>query len=137
MGQRKEIKEILETILGTTIHFTTDTVDEEIKVKGEFMRIIGLFEEAWTRQNKLYEQFRIDTTTMDDIYFQVIESLIHFCFDPIAAEAVLFYVYTRLDLEGEVLAFIDDKGEEHIFNSKEDLWEYLVDLKVRLDNAKG
>ena len=137
MGQRKEIKEILESILGTTIHFTSDRVDEETKAKLDFIRVIGLFEEAWQRQNKLYDQFRIDTTSMDDIYFQVIESLIHFCFEPVAAEAILFYVYTRLDDKDEVLAFLDDKGEEHVFNTKEDLWEYLVELKIRLDNAKS
>jgi hypothetical protein len=137
MGQRKEIKEILESILGTTIHFTSDRVDEETKAKLDFIRVIGLFEEAWQRQNKLYDQFRIDTTSMDDIYFQVIESLIHFCFEPVAAEAILFYVYTRLDDKDEVLAFLDDKGEEHVFNTKEDLWEYLVELKIKLDNAKS
>jgi hypothetical protein len=137
MGQRKEIKEILESILGTTIHFTSDRVDEETKAKLDFIRVIGLFEEAWQRQNKLYDQFRIDTTSMDDIYFQVIESLIHFCFEPVAAEAILFYVYTRLDDKDEVLPFLDDKGEEHVFNTKEDLWEYLVELKIKLDNAKS
>jgi hypothetical protein len=137
MGQRKEIKEILESILGTTIHFTSDRVDEETKAKLDFIRVIGLFEEAWQRQNKLYDQFRIDTTSMDDIYFQVIESLIHFCFEPVAAEAILFYVYTRLDDKDEVLPFLDDKGEEHVFNTKEDLWEYLVELKKKLDNAKS
>jgi hypothetical protein len=137
MGQRKEIKEILESILGTTIHFTSDRVDEETKAKLDFIRVIGLFEEAWQRQNKLYDQFRIDTTSMDDIYFQVIESLIHFCFEPVAAEAILFFVYTRLDDKDEVLAFLDDKGEEHVFNTKEDLWEYLVELKIKLDNAKS
>ena len=63
--------------------------------------------------------------------------MIHFCFEPVAAEAILFYVYTRLDDKDEVLAFLDDKGEEHIFNTKEDLWEYLVELKIRLDNAKS
>lgn len=137
MGQRKEIKEILESILGTTIHFTSDRVDEETKAKLDFTRVIGLFEEAWQRQNKLYDQFRIDTTSMDDIYFQVIESLIYFCFEPVAAEAILFFVYTRLDDKNEVLPFLDDKGEEHVFNTKEDLWEYLVELKIRLDNAKS
>ena len=137
MGQRKEIKEILESILGTTIHFTSDEVDKEAKIKIEFLRIIGLFEEAWQRQHKLYSEFRIDTSTIDDIYFQVIESLIHFCFEPIASEAILFYVYTRFDDKQRVVPFLDDKGEEHIFNTKEDLWEYLVDLKIKLDNAKG
>ena len=138
MGQRKEIKEILESILGTTIHFTSDEIDKEAKIKLEFTRIIGLFEEAWQRQHKLYDEFRMDISTIDDIYFQVIESLIHFCFEPVAAEAILFYIYTRFDNEQKVVPFLDDMGEEHIFNNKEELWDYLVELRIRLDkNAKS
>jgi hypothetical protein len=138
MGQKKEIKEILESILGTTIHFTSDKVDEETKMRNEFIRIIDLFEEAWQRQHKLFDQFKIDISTIDDIYFQVIESLIHFCFEPLAAEAILFYVYTRFDGSKEVVPFLDDEGVEHMFNNKEELWDYLVDLKIKIDkNAKG
>lgn len=138
MGQRKEIKEILETILGTTIHFTSDKVDEETRMKNEFVRILDLFEEAWQRQYKLFEGFKIDISSIDDIYFQVIESLIHFCFDTVAAEAILFYVYTRFDKGEEIIPFLDDEGVEHVFNNKEELWDYLVDLKIKIDkNAQG
>jgi len=138
MGQRKEIKEILESILGTPVHFTSDKVDEETKIKNEFVRIIDLFEEAWQRQHKLFDQFKIDIASIDDIYFQVIESLVHFCFEPVAAEAILFYVYTRFEDGKEVVPFLDDEGVEHLFNTKEELWEYLVDLKVKIDkNAQG
>ncbi len=137
MGQRKEIKEILESILGTSIQLTSDKADKENQAKLDFIRIIDLFEEAWQRQNKLYDEFKIDTTTMDDIYFQIIESLVYFCFESVAAEAILFYVYTRLDGENNALPFLDNKGEEHLFKTKEDLWEYLVELKIKLDNAKS
>jgi hypothetical protein len=138
MGQKKEIKEILETILGTTIHFTSDKVDEETRMKNEFVRILDLFEEAWQRQYKLFEGFKMDISSIDDIYFQVIESLIHFCFEPVAAEAILFYVYTRFDDSKEIIPFLDDEGVEHVFNDKEELWDYLVDLKIKIDkNAQG
>ena len=137
MGKRKEIKEVLESILGTTIHFASDKESEETRIKNEFIRIIGLFEEAWQRQSKLYDEFRIDTTSMDDIYFQIIESLIHFTLDPVAAEAILFYVYSRLSDDDEVIPFIDDIGKEHVFNTKEELWEYLVDLRLKMDDAKS
>ena len=138
MGQKKEIKEILESILGTTVHLTSDKVDEETKIKNEFSRIIDLFEEAWQRQHKLFDQFKMDISSIDDIYFQIIESLVHFCFEPVAAEAILFYVYTRFADSKEIVPFLDDEGVEHIFNSKEELWEYLVDLKIKIDkNAQG
>jgi hypothetical protein len=138
MGQKKEIKELLESILGAPVHFTSDKVDEETRIKNEFVRIISLFEEAWQRQHKLFDQFKIDIASIDDIYFQVIESLVHFCFEPVAAEAILFYVYTRFESSKEVVPFLDDEGIEHTFNTKEELWEYLVDLKVKIDkDAKG
>lgn len=138
MGQKKEIKEILESILGTTVHLTSDKEDVETKIKNEFIRIIGLFEEAWKRQHKLFEEYKIDTSSIDDIHFQVIESLVHFCFEPIAAEAILFYVYTRFDDSKQVVPFLDDEGVEHTFNNKEELWDYLVDLKIKIDkNAQG
>ena len=138
MGQKKEINEILESILGTPVHFTSDKVDEETRMKNEFVRIINLFEEAWQRQYKLFDQFKMDISSIDDIYFQVIESLIHFCFDPVAAEAILFYVYTRFDGGKEIIPFLDDEGVEHVFNNKEELWDYLVDLKIKIDkDAKG
>lgn len=138
MGQKKEIKEILESILGTTVHLTSDKEDAETKIKNEFIRIIGLFEEAWKRQHKLFEEYKIDTSSMDDIHFQVIESLVHFCFESIAAEAILFYVYTRFDDSKQIIPFLDDEGVEHTFNTKEELWEYLVDLKIKIDkNAQG
>ena len=138
MGQKKEIKEILESILGTNVHFVSDKVDEETKLKNEFIRIIDLFEEAWQRQHKLFDGFKIDISSIDDIYFQVIESLVHFCFETIAAEAILFYVCTRFEEGKEIVPFLDDEGEEHLFNNKEELWEYLVELRIKMDkDAKG
>lgn len=138
MGQKKEIKEILESILGTTVHFTSDKADAAARIKNEFIRIMGMFEEAWQRQHELYSKHRIDTSSMDDIFFQIIESLIHFCFEPVAAEAILFYIYTRFDSSEEIVPFLDDEGVEHIFNNKEELWDYLVDLRIKIDkNAKG
>ena len=33
---------------------------------------------------------------------------------------------------------MDDEGVEHTFNNKEELWEYLIDLKIKIDkNAQG
>ena len=68
----------------------------------------------------------MDFTSYDEAYFKTIEGIIHFCFEEIAASAILFYVYSRIDNEGTVHLFVDSNGEEHMFNTIDDLWEFLL-----------
>ena len=62
----------------------------------------------------------------------IIEGFIYFSFDPVAAEAILFYIYSRYDMEENLIPFIDDEGKEHLMANAEDLWEYLVYLTDKL-----
>ena len=75
MGQRKEIKEILESILGTSIQLTSDKADKENQAKLDFIRIIDLFEEAWQRQNK--PQWTISTFRSLKAWYIFVLNLLH------------------------------------------------------------
>lgn len=132
MKQRKEIKEVLEKILGSTLTTYSENLSEEDKLKDEFLKTIDLFEEVWKRQDKLDIELGIDFGTYDDKFFKIIEGFIYFSFDPVAAGAILFYVYSRYDMEGNLIPFIDDEGKEHLMANAEDLWEYLLDLADKL-----
>lgn len=132
MRQRKEIKEVLEKILGASLNIHSENLSEEDKLKDEFLRTIDLFEDVWKRQDKLDIELGIDFSTYDDKFFKIIEGFIHFSFDPVAAEAILFYVYSRYDMEENLIPFIDDEGKEYLMVNSEDLWEYLLDLTDKL-----
>ena len=132
MKQRKEIKEVLEKILGSSLNIHSENLSEEDKLKEEFLKTIDLFEEVWKRQDKLDIELGIDFGTYDDKFFKIIEGFIYFSFDPVAAGAILFYVYSRYDMEGNLIPFIDDEGEEYLMANAEDLWEYLLDLTDKL-----
>lgn len=135
MKQRKEIKEVLEKILGSTLTTHSENLSEEDKLKDEFLKTIDLFEEVWKRQDKLDIELGIDFGTYDDKFFKIIEGFIYFSFDPVAAGAILFYIYSRYDMEGNLIPFIDDEGKEHLMANAEDLWEYLLDLADKLMNT--
>jgi len=128
MRQRKEIKEVLEKILGASLNIHSENLSEEDKLKDEFLRTIDLFEDVWKRQDKLDIELGIDFSTYDDKFFKIIEGFIHFSFDPVAAEAILFYVCSRYDMEENLIPFIDDEGKEHLMANSEDLWEYMLYL---------
>ena len=128
MKQRKELKEVIEKILGSSLEMSVIHDTEEDKLKSEFLATIDLFEKVWKRQNHLEDEMGLDFSTYDDDFFKVIEGIIHFSFAPAASEAILFYIYSRYDEEDKLIPFIDIEGEEHLMANSEDLWEYLLYL---------
>ena len=126
MDQKKEIKGVIEQILGSNITMRFDGTNEESKLKEEFIKVMAIFESVWERQNDIDLTYGADLSTYDDPFFKVIEGFINFCFDEIAAEAIIFYVYARKTDEGEIIPFVDSNNQEHIFNTSDDLWEFLM-----------
>tara|TARA_R100001460_G_scaffold25514_2_gene51331 strand:+ start:2636 stop:3052 length:417 start_codon:yes stop_codon:yes gene_type:complete len=132
MNQKKEIKEVIEKILGASLSVSVTSNTEEEKLKLEFLKTIDLFENVWKRQNMLDNELGLDFTSYDEDFFKVIEGIIHFSFAPTAAEAILFYVYSRYDEDDKLMPFVDEDNEERLFANSEDLWEYLLDLTDKL-----
>ena len=126
MDQKKEIKEAIETILGSKITLRDDGTDPVDELKENFIKVMDLYQGVWDRQNEFLDTHGMDFTSYDEAYFKTIEGIIHFCFEEIAASAILFYVYSRIDNEGTVHPFVDSNGEEHMFNTIDDLWEFLL-----------
>ena len=126
LNQKREIQDVFEQILGVPLDFRDLPNIQDDKLKEQFIDTINKFEEVWERQNKLDTELGIDFTVYDDPFFRVIEGLIHFCFEPLAAEAILFYIYARKDEEGDFNVFIDPQGAKHKFETAEDLWEYML-----------
>ena len=128
MKQRKEIKKTLELILGTPLSLQIESNSEEDKLKNEFLKVMDLYEMVWKRQAEFEEQSGIDLTAYDDPFFRIIEGIIYFSFSPEAVRAILFFIYSRYDLDGKLTPYVDDEGEEYLMASGEDLWEYMLYL---------
>ena len=126
MGQEKEIKKVIEQILGSNITMRYDTSTDEDKLKDEFLKVMAIFEGVWKRQNSMDMKYGVDFSTYDDPFFRTIEGFINFCFDGVAAEAIIFYVYARKDMEGTIHPFVDPNGKEYMFDNIDDLWEFLM-----------
>ena len=126
MDQEKEIKKVIEQILGSNITMRHDASTDEDKLKDEFLKVIATFEGVWKRQNSMDVKYGVDFSTYDDPFFRTIEGFINFCFDGVAAEAIIFYVYARKDMEGTIHPFVDPNGKEYMFDNIDDLWEFLM-----------
>lgn len=128
MKQRKEIKKTLELILGTPLSLQVESNSEEDKLRNEFLKVIDLYEMVWKRQTEFEEQSGIDLTAYDDPFFKIIEGIIYFSFSPEAVQAILFFIYSRYDLDGKLTPFVDGDNKEHLIANADDLWDYLLYL---------
>lgn len=127
MSQENEIKEALEKILGSSVTLRYDGGDPTDELKADFVKLITLYEGVWKRQNDLLETQGLDFTSYDEDYFRLIEGFIHFCFEGVAADAIIFYIYSRQgENDGTIFPFVDSKNQEHIFKTVDDLWEFLL-----------
>ena len=126
MNQKKEIKKAIEQILGSKITLRDDSSSAEDELKSEFVGMMEKYQSVWNRQNDLLENQGINFTSYDEDYFKVIEGLIKLCFDSGAADAILFYVYSRKDKGEELKPYTDQRGKEHNFKNVDDLWEFLL-----------
>ena len=124
MNQKKEIKKVIEQILGSSITMRDDSTPPKDGLKEEFVNMIKTYQKVWERQDGFLKEQGVDLTKYDEDYFKVIESLINFCFDEGAADAILFYVYSYKD--ENTPPFIDKNGNEHYFKGIDDLWEFLL-----------
>jgi len=124
MSRKKALENIFGKLLGSSVKLEDSLDIEEIKFKKQFISTIELFEKVWMRQENLIENFDTNLMTYDDLFFQVIERFIHLCFDPLHAEAILFYIYQRKQ-DDEIIPFLDEEGRPYIFNTVEDLWDFF------------
>ncbi len=127
MNRKSAVENIFNKILGSSVKLEDSSDLEILKTKRQFIETINKFEKLWTRQENILENLNINLSSYDDDFFQVIESLIYLCFDPVYAEAILFYVYQRKQGDA-IVAFTDENGENFIFNNAEDLWDYFDEV---------
>lgn len=139
-------QEALSDLMEFTVVVRAEAATEKSVAKKAFVHAIGLVEECWDRNQKLYHDFKIDNSTYDDLFFRAIESLMFFAMPQECTEAVLFYVYgndlakelgvDKKEFDKGIIPYIDSEGKEYTFETADDLFEYVWDLNQRLNGEE-
>ena len=107
-----------------------------------FIETIDLLNACWVKSSDLYERFKVNLIEYEEDYFQVIENLLNAKYGPWKAELILWYIFGRVGLDGEISSLViqhKDTGEdEEIFlKTSDDLWNFLERLdKIKKDKEE-
>lgn len=110
---------------------------KEDKYKDKFLACISLIEASFQRSLTI-GQFGIDMSEYESAYWETIDIMLYLLFkDESVIEAVNYYIYDRVDPEGEVMPYYDPQlDSEFTLVTPEDLWDLIIQKLEAKENAK-
>jgi hypothetical protein len=104
------------------------------KQKDLFISIIMAMQAAQARTYLTQAELKLDFSSYDEMYLQIIDSLILLNFGKEGYELISFYLYEKFNPDGSVNELYDDNEELVPSTTPEDIWVILQKLKN--DNEK-
>lgn len=104
------------------------------KQKDLFTSIITALQAVQTRTFLVRSELQIDYSTYDEMFFQVIDSLILLHFGKEGYEVISFYLYEKFNPDGTVNELYDEENKVVPSTTPEDIWAII--MKLKNDNEK-
>ena len=104
------------------------------KQKDLFTSIIMALQAIQIRTSLVSSELKVDFSTYDEMFLQLIDSLILLHFGKDGFEVINFYLYDKFNPDGTVNELYDDEEKIVPSETPEDIWNILSKLKS--DNEK-
>ena len=104
------------------------------KQKDLFTSIIMALQATQVRTSLVSSELKVDFSTYDEMYLQIIDSLILLHFGKEGFELINFYLYDKFNPDGSLNELYDDDENIVPSTTPEDIWNILIKLKS--DNEK-
>jgi len=100
------------------------------KQKDLFTSIIFALQAAQTRTILTQTELKLDFSTYDEMYLQIIDSLILLHFGKEGYELISWYLYEKINPDGSFNELFSEDGELVPSTTPEDIWNVLVNIKA-------
>ena len=104
------------------------------KQKDLFISIIMAMQAVLVRTVLVNSELKVDFSTYNEMFLQLIDSLILLHFGKEGFEVINFYLYDKFNPDGTVNELFDDEDKIVPSETPEDIWNILS--KLKLDNEK-
>ena len=122
------IKQSLQDILNVDFKVKRKKKTELDIQKDLFFKIIISLEKLNMRSNVLTVDLDIDLTKYDETFYDVLDNLLILNFGKNIAEIIFFYVYDRIDQDGNITSLSDSKGNDILLENVHDLWTLIQSI---------
>ena len=103
---------------------------EEDRRKEMFESIVTALEKTNIRSELTVLDLNLDFSKYDEPFYAIIDGLLELNFGKNAVELIYFYIFDRVDVEGNNRMVGDEEGNEYLLQTPSDLWELMQILNV-------
>ena len=100
------------------------------KQKDLFISILMALQASQTRTVLTQTELKLDFSTYDEMYLQIIDSLVLLHFGKEGFELISWYLYEKINPDGTFNEIQNDEGEIVPSDTPEDIWNILVNIKL-------
>jgi hypothetical protein len=132
----KGVQQSIESIIGANTVLKRRKKTEEDINRDTFEKIILTLEQANVRSSIIGGDFKLDFTSYDETFYEIIDNLILMQFGKEASEIIFFYVYERINPDGTVNELADQDNNVVALNNPTDLWMLVNHIKNKTNKTK-
>jgi hypothetical protein len=132
----KGVQQSIESIIGADTILKRRKKTEDDISRDTFEKIIIALEQANVRSSIIGTDFKLDFTSYDETFYEIIDNLILMQFGKEASEVIFFYVYERINPDGTVNELADQDNNVVALNSPTDLWMLVNHIKNKTNKPK-
>jgi hypothetical protein len=100
------------------------------KQKDLFIGIMTALHAVQTRTILSQSELKLDFSSYDEMFLQIIDSLILLHFGKEGYELISFFLYEKINMDGTVNDLQDEEGNVVPSETADDIWNILVKLKT-------
>ena len=123
----ENIRSVVDSLLQVNSTLKRKKKTVAIQQKEVFVSIINVLEQSQIRSNLMFTELKLDLSSYDEMYLQIIDNLIYLSFGTQAAELIIHYCYDRIEMDGSI-PYTDIKGIEREISNPEQLWVAVKQL---------
>lgn len=128
----KNIQDAVNSVLNVQSFVKKKTGNKVEKKREQFVQIINMIEEAIVRSNIMYSEMQVDFSQYDEKFFIIIDNLLFATYGPECYDLISFYLWERMDENGDSVSLMDTFGNHIEFKSPYDLWEAIIKINSKL-----
>ena len=132
----KGVQQSIESIIGADTVLKRRKKTEDDISRDTFEKIIIALEQANVRSAIIGGDFKLDFTSYDETFYEIIDNLILMQFGKEASEVIFFYVYERISPDGSINELADQDNNVVALNNPTDLWMLVNHIKNKTNKTK-
>jgi len=124
----ENIKQTIDSVLKSNTSIRKRKKSLSDLEREQFESLILHLEKLSIRTNLVTSELQINLESYDELFYNVIDNLIKTSYGEMSYNFIMYYIYERLDINGEVKPLIDNNGNEFYMKDVNDLWEMVTYL---------